>query len=439
MKYLVFFIALAFGVPIGYQLALKNKKIENLIFFLAIFFTVENISINFISREWLRGTSRGIEISMVDLAAMILFFLVLNRKKQYPLKLFPPGSFLYFLYVGFSFISIFNASMPLMSVFELWKMLKMYGYYWILYHYFVEEKQFKVFMKFVAILIIYISIIVLKQKYIEGMFQCYGPFDHQNSLVMYLIVFNSLAFSYLLNSKDTSTFFWLIVLGLGAVSIVSSLSRAGLALFGFSCIIILLLSYGNGISPKKIGVTFLIILGGIGLLLKAMDSITERFESAPEASKNTRIFLAVAAKKMAEDKTFGIGLNNFGQAIKMDRYNSHIEVEERPDDPDYVPMQYILVETIYMMIAAETGWHNLVIFLLFIWLFYFRNLFNIRAFKNSTVQFVAIGLAGGLLAIYLESALEWVLKQVNNMYQMFMVFALISSMSRINKTQKGLA
>jgi hypothetical protein len=100
-------------------------------------------------------------------------------------------------------------------------------------------------------------------------------------------------------------------------------------------------------------------------------------------------------------------------------------------------MQYILVETVYMMIAAETGWHNLAIFLLFLWLFYFRNLGLIGKLKKTELQYFAIGLAGGLLAIYLESALEWVLKQVNNMYQLFMIFAMISAAAKIEKNRSA--
>ncbi len=38
---------------------------------------------------------------------------------------------------------------------------------------------------------------------------------------------------------------------------------------------------------------------------------------------------------------------------------------------------------------------------------------------------------GGLLAIYLESTLEWVLKQTNNYYQLMMVFALIAVMKKL--------
>ncbi len=48
---------------------------------------------------------------------------------------------------------------------------------------------------------------------------------------------------------------------------------------------------------------------------------------------------------------------------------------------------------------------------------------------------MSIGLAGGLTAIYLESSLEWILKQTNNFYQLMLVFAIIAAISR-KKGQK---
>ena len=63
------------------------------------------------------------------------------------------------------------------------------------------------------------------------------------------------------------------------------------------------------------------------VFIKAWDTISERFITAPKESAETRIMLAQAAVKMANDKALGIGLNNFGLKINAYPYNSRFSEE----------------------------------------------------------------------------------------------------------------
>jgi hypothetical protein len=436
LKYIVFFGALLVGVPLGTSLASKNEKFEKLIFFLMIFFTVETVTINFVSREFFRGTSRGFEVGLVDIAMLIIWQLIIRRKTVNNLPQKPPGSGLYFLFFFFCWISIFNSAPGYVvhSYFEIWKMLRMYAYFWVIYNYINSWQQIELLMKIIGIIIIYIGVIVLKQKYIDGRFQNPGPFPHQNSLVMYLIVFGSLVFAYLLNRRDVKLWYWLFVLAMAAISVVSTLSRAGMAFFVFSCAIVWFFSFTQGFTAKKVGITLLLLLVALAGFLRAMDSIMERFETAAEESAMTRVILAKTAVKMANDKVLGIGLNNFGVKVNPP-YDYGSEIYPYLNDGKLPPEDYEekngLVETAYLSIAAETGWHNLLVYLLFLFYFLGMNYGNLRRLKNHQSQFVAIGLMGGLSGIYLESTLEWVLRQTNNFYQLMMMFALIAAMRKI--------
>lgn len=432
LKYIVFFATLLIGVPLGYNLSLKYPKLEKLFFFLMVFFTVRMEDINFVSRETFRLTSKGFEIGMVDIATMIVFMLVIHRKKQYKISI-PPGSYFYFAYFLFSAVSIVNSAVVLFSLFELWKMIRMYLYFFVVYNYVNDFDQFNDFMKGVAAITIYIFYEVMKQKYIDGKFQSPGPFPHQNSLVMYTIILGSLIFGYLLNKKDLKPYkfaLWLLFFGMSSVTVISALSRAGLVLFGLAVVIILGMSFMSGVSEKKIWVSILMVVLSLAMLAKAWNSINERFRTAPEESATTRVDLAVAALKMVKDEPLGIGLNNFGIKINPPwQYSSHIEMHN-PDDEDE---RNALVETIYLMIAAESGWHSLGFYFIFIFYFYFLNLRNYFRYRNSDFQFFAVGLIGGLLAIYIESGLEWVLKQTNNYYQLMLVFAMVAAMYKLER------
>jgi nitrate/nitrite transporter NarK len=133
---------------------------------------------------------------------------------------------------------------------------------------------------------------------------------------------------------------------------------------------------------------------------------------------------------MANDKLFGVGLNNFGIKINPPySYGAHIEMHDPEDETE----QNGLVETVYLMVAAESGWHTMLIFLIFLFYYFFMNVSNMFKYVGSDYQYFAIGLTGGLLAIYLESTLEWVLKQTNNFYQIMLMFAMIAVMSKLEK------
>ena len=73
MKYLFFIIAFMGVLPLGYILTLKRKYMRYAIFAVILPVMVFNqVSINFFSHETYRGTSRGMEVSLVYLIALAM-------------------------------------------------------------------------------------------------------------------------------------------------------------------------------------------------------------------------------------------------------------------------------------------------------------------------------------------------------------------------------
>lgn len=431
-KFIIFFTFVLTAVPFGIMMARKSVIAEKAIFFLLIFFTMQEVTVNFVSRETFRITTRGFEIGMVDCLAIIIAFLIKGRKQIFPVKK-PDGGSIFIIYIFFSFLSIVNAESYLFSAFELSKMVRMYFFLWVVYNYINSREQFIDIMNNISVIIIFIFFSVLKQKYLEGRFQTPGPFPHQNSLVMYMILFNSLVFSYLLNNKRSSLLYWLSVFGMGSIVIVSTLSRAGMAVFVLSCSIILVVSLTADFSLRKIMVFTVSLVVGSAILIKAADTIAERFRTAPEESADVRVMLAEAAVKMANDKVLGVGLNNFGIKINPPyKYGDHIEHKEGGED-----VKNGLVETVYLMIAAETGWHNLAVFAFWLLYMLFLNLKNMLFFRRDMLFFIPVGITGGLIAIYLESSLEWVLKQTHNFFQLMLIFAIIGAVIKIKERERN--
>ncbi len=437
MKYVIFFSCLLIGVPVGALLAVYNRNMEKVLLFLMLFFTCRlDETINFVSHELYRGTSRGFEVCLVDLAAFAMFLVIIARK-EFTIKWFPPGAVLFWLYLLFSVISIINADIRIYSFMEVWKMLRMYFYFLVLYNYLIDFERIKLAISMLPILVIYIFFTALHQKYIQGIYQIPGPFPHQNSLSMYMAVIGTIFFSIVLNCglKQFYMLFYMGIFGMCSLLEVFTLSRGGLICYAGGCMVTLAFSYLSGLQLRKVLVTGALIMATFAAAMFAMKSIIRRLETAPAESGITRLNLAVSASNMANDKFFGVGLNNFGLKVNREYpYSKHFTGGRYPED-----FKEGLVETIYLMIAAETGWLNMGIFFVYIMFYYFQNLFNIFRFYRKPMQFVAIGLAGGLAAIYVQSTLEWVLKQSTNFYQLMFAFAIIAAMTTVYKKRVGIS
>ncbi len=433
-KYIIFFLTLIILVPFGVLMASTSKFFEKVILFMMIFFTCRlTESIHFVSREFYRGTSRGFEIGLVDLVSLVLFLVIIIRRgRDFKIRLIPPGSFIYFIYFALSLASITNSYEPLYSYFEILKMIRMYFYFWVLYNYFNSYDRIALAIHFIPAIIIYIFMVALYQKYRLGVYQINGPLPHQNSLCMYITILSTIMFSQLMNEKKASILksaFIFLMFAMGSLLVFFTLSRAGMVCYIGGCLTVLLLSYASGFEVKKFIITGIIGVGAIIAVVSMINTVLKRFETAPVQSKITRYNLAISAVNMADDKFLGIGLNNFG--VKVNKpwpYSKHLDKGDKK-------FKEGLVETVYLMIAAETGWLNLGVFVIFLLYFYIMNFVNIFRFVNTEYQYFAIGLAGGLGSIYIQSSLEWVLKQSPNFYQLMFCFAIIAAMMGIYKRE----
>ena len=142
MKYLIFLIAMLGVLPLGYILTVNRKYMRYAVFAVILPVMMFNqVSINFFSHETYRGTSRGMEVSLVYLMAlaMLIGMVILYRKRPF----FPDaGSKIYLVYFLLSIPSILNADNALYSWFELWKMMMMYIVFLTFYYYLYYTRDF---------------------------------------------------------------------------------------------------------------------------------------------------------------------------------------------------------------------------------------------------------------------------------------------------------
>jgi hypothetical protein len=397
-----------------------------------LYFTSNEYSLNFVPMPKWRGTARGYAFTAVSLFAVPLL-LSMFFSIRYKIKLFPPGSFFYFLYYLAILLSGINAIHMHQWGFEVYKMFWMYVTFLATFNYLNNCKNLTFFVYLVCCILIILFVVGFYQKYRMGIFQIHSTFAHQNSLALYLELFGLLCLGVLMNEQISRILFCLCLFAFGGsvLLIVFTYSRGGLVVyFGGIAIVCALSILFNGFSTRRLTLLLIGLLVLLSIVGYALPHIILRFTKAPAASKNTRIVLAVASKRMANDYRLGFGANNYSE-YSSGRYpyvgNFYAE-----------HVQYGgIVETIYLLVAAECGWWGLGMLILWFLYYYLSDIISMFVLRKKPCSGIVIGLFSGMTCIYWHSSLEWSLKQCNNFAEQMVVYALVGVIAVNRKNIKN--
>ena len=424
MKYLIFFIAFMGVLPLGYMLTLNRKYMRYAIFAVILpVMAFNQVSINFFSHETYRGTSRGMEVSLVYLLALAMLagMLFLYRKKP----LFPDkGSKIYLIYFLLCIPSLINADNVLFSWFELWKMIMMYIVFLCAYYYLYYTRNFNTIMIAFGVVasVTFLSVVF---QHIKGIHQANGLFPHQNSMGMYMNLIAPVFFAYYFNrNKGWKRFLFAGFFLLASAACMRTYSRGAMVCLPFGCVITALLSLRYQFHMRKIQILLPILLVCFFGALLLLPNIIKRFENAPKESLMTRQYLAASAWNMMLDEPLvGVGLNNWGIKINPPYPYCEYRYGNKRIAKDF---KEGIVETSYLLVGAECGFLALAAFLTWLGYYYVTACKLIKRLRRSELFYIPVGVAGGLTSIYLQSTLEWVMKQQVNFIQMMMLFAMLS-------------
>lgn len=203
------------------------------------------LDVNFLSHEWYRGTTRGIEVSFVDLLSFgivfssIFFPLPGNRRFYWPASL---GFILmYLLYAGFS---IGISEPKIFGLFEWSKMFRALMCFLAGALYVRSEREVRILILALACAVIYESVDAFYQRYGLGTYRVTGSLDHPNSLSIYLLMTAPI----MVAAFNSSLPLWqrlicLVAICTAGIGVVLTASRAAIPAFGivmlgatFACI-----------------------------------------------------------------------------------------------------------------------------------------------------------------------------------------------------------
>lgn len=382
LKYVIFFFATFVGVPVGIVFARRFPVIEKAVVILLIFTTVvpDDTSINFYSREYYFALTKGLEISLGDLCALVILGVVFLERGEYRAPGIPPMAlaFLAVIFTGFLSWTTSPASIivpeaaqahpfflpydifetRLYPIFETTKWIRGFLLFLALYYYLRKVENLDTVVLGVAIAAVYLGYVVLTDRYIHGIHRVRATFQHPNSLATYMAMSGTFMFSVLLVEKRWFRIALLCAgLGLAGLSVIMTISRGGLGALIIGLGLSFLLLGWRNITIKN---TFLIFCGavaGAAVLAAAADTLLNRFFGEQDAAGDLeyRMYYNEQAKLMAAENIFGVGMGNFS-AFSWDGYAARID----PDNPPGTP-----AHNIWYLTLGETGYIGLAAFAVF--------------------------------------------------------------------------
>src|SRR5437762_11164290 len=111
----------------GIVLASLSKRIRDLFFVVMVFLApmIEFVDMNFVSREWYRGTSRGFEVSVLDILSLSLLVSAVVAPRRGHARAFWPASLgLLLLFFFYACVNVARSDPRLFGLYELFTLVR---------------------------------------------------------------------------------------------------------------------------------------------------------------------------------------------------------------------------------------------------------------------------------------------------------------------------
>ena len=444
----------------GMVAACISSRIRDLFFLLLVSMSplIERLDLNYVSREWYRGTSRGFEISILDVLALsILVSSILVPRREESRGYWPASFGLMLLFFIYACFNIAISEPRLFGMFELFRMFRGLVLVLAVAFFVRSERELRLFVLAVAVVVCYEGLLAIKQRYLGGIHRVPGTVDESNSLSVLLCTTSPLMVTALTSRLPKALkLVCACAIPLAMVAEIMTISRAGvtimfIVLFGATASTIRF-----RITPRTVAATVVVVLGVAGLAAKSWNTLSQRFgESTIEQEygnkKNMgRGYYIRMAKAIAKEDFFGVGLNNWSYWVsnKIGPQHGykfvHYKGTDRepsdvvPSDSNVDEAQAAPAHNLGALTVGELGIPGLALFAI-IWLRWFQmsGSFLLRR-DPDPMRRIPIGIFFGFLGMFLQCLTEWVFRHLP-LYYMFHILlgALMSLYYLKRKAQRA--
>ena len=431
IKYVIALALIAVLTVVCVVSACLSQRMRALMFFLLVGGAVltERMDVNFFSLEWYRGTTRGIEISLIDIFAVsILAASLLAPRYQGARWYWPVGLSTVGIYLIYCCFSVLISEPKIFGVFELSKLVRGLVIFLAAAMFIRTSREVRLLVLGLTCAVFLEGVLGLRQRLMMGMDRVAGSLDHANSLSMYLCLVTPV----LVAAAAADFPRWVRTLsftgiGVAACTMMLTISRAGIPMFALVVLGTAAWAISWRITLKKIVVGMVIVVAA-GLLIIASwrplmarydeASLKEEYLDTDAGNEGRGVYLRLAAM-IVKDHFFGLGLNNWSYGVSK-TYGAREGLIYGDYDDSFFPSKRVSDSTVNFAAPAhnlgaltlgELGVPGLALFAL-LWLrWFYAGAQFLRRRVSDPMHLVGVGIFFGMCGIFLQSLTEWVSRQ----------------------------
>lgn len=430
-KHAIFLIAVALVLTVGRALCKRQSTLRDACAFLLVFGTTRTdmMHINFLSREWYRGTTRGIELSWLDLLWLMLLISLPQDDRQ---KKWLPSLGPMLVFFGYNALVVVFSDPSLFGVFELSKMLRQICLFITIARYVRSERELSVIAWGLVGAVSYEFVSALRARFVWHESRVGGTIGHPNSLSMYELMTIPVLVTVAASAASRKLRWACAVAALcGVVTLLFTVSRNGvltLSIIGTFLLMVCISIRRLTMRSVGIGMTIAAIVGFF--VIMTYGDFQKRFEAESIESEYSgkvhegRGAYLIQAEGIVAQEPFGCGLNNWSWCVS-NRYGPIVEQYYIPyvstdaptprrklrrhahiDDPHAAP-----AHSLYAITLGETGWPGVVLFGI-VWARWFVVAGHFLFARSTAVSSrFGLGVLGALIGAFGQSFSEWEIRQ----------------------------
>lgn len=424
--------------------SMLSQRIRDALFLGMVFIAVftERLDVHFFSMEWYRGSTRGIEISLVEMLAFAVLAGTVLSQRHDPAKgsrwYWPASLGLLFAYFGYSCLSVLFSPLKLFGVFELTKIAGSILVFLAAAAYLRTRREWSLLIGGLAVVVAMEGAWAVKQRIFTHLDRAAGTLDHPNSLSMYFCLTAPLLAAFV-HGGWSRPLRWLCgaAVGLATVGEVLAVSRAGIPVFFVAVVGASIACAAYRLTPRRAAAGAVLALAAGAIVASYWGHIKERYtevsldEEYFDPNVEGRGVYFRLAHAIAMEHPLGVGLNNWSWYVssiygpklgfRFVDYNSLLSVYGPNDDVFADSYLAPPAHNLGALTLGELGYPGLLLFtvLWLRWMFLAGGFF--RQPRSDPKRTMGVGILFSILGIFGQSLTEWVYRQSPILYTFYIL------------------